>query len=178
MLNLNLLPPKDKENIRFEERRRLVVFTFLVTVVIFVFLNIFLLPAYFITALHRKSFLQALEAAERSDRVANTKKTESTVIELNRVLEKIKKGGKKTVTLSDFIEQMINDTGGKIFFSQISYKSRKEISIGGFSPTRNDLLAFEKKISGHEFLKNAASPITNIVKESNINFTIKATPLF
>lgn len=50
-----------------------------------------------------------------------------------------------------------------------------KISINGFASSRNDFLAFQQRIQTDRNFLNIDSPVSNLVNENDINFTINIT---
>jgi hypothetical protein len=178
MLNLNLLPAEDKNNVRFEELRRLVIFVTAFSLAIMAVFTIFLLPAYFILTFQKNEVLRELDIAEKSERLTDVKTIEKEVQLLNGLFRRISAGDGSSPAFSRALERVLEDAGPRISFSDVSYAKASSFSVSGFAPTRDDLIGFENKLKGNPYLKNISSPLSNIIKESNINFSIVAAPNF
>lgn len=151
---------------------------FVSLVIIFIFVAV-LLPVYFSALTERKEISEELKKNENSKSGAGIKSIETEASSLNRLFrEIIRRGTADNRNVSSVINRLIADSDNRILFSSISYRRNKEVYITGFSPTRQDLISFEKKLLEYEGLKEVSSPVSNLIKEANINFSIRAIPTF
>lgn len=178
MLNPNLLSPQDKNNTRFEEWWRLSIFILVAAFIIFLAFTVLLAPLYFSARRAKNLFTVKIRQAEGSGRLPGIKAIEAEVAVLNQLFKKMIQNGAPDQQISFLIDRLLLDGNNRISISSISYRKGKEFSITGFAPTRRDLIAFEKKLQEDESLKDVSSPISNLVKEANINFSIRAVPTF
>ena len=178
MLNLNLLSKNDLQNVKFEEWRRLVVFIFSASLTAIFFFVAILLPVYFFSLAEKKSVLDEMKRFESGASVSGVKSIEAEVASLNRFYKEIIQKGEPNRRLSLMIDRLISDSAGKISFFSVSYRKEKEVAMTGFAPIRQDLISFEKKMNEYEVLKEVSSPVSNLIKEANINFSLRAIPVF
>ena len=62
-----------------------------------------------------------------------------------------------------------------ILITAFSVDKNAGASVTGNAATRNDLLLFEQYLRDSSRFQDITSPLTNIIQETNINFTFKGT---
>jgi len=62
---------------------------------------------------------------------------------------------------------------GAIVVQHLTVEKGGEFSLNGFASTRTDLLNFEKRLRESEMFQDISSPLSNIVRGTNINFVIQ-----
>lgn len=153
-------------------------FNFFASLFIIIIFIVILSPIYFSVLAEEKKVSEELKKFENSSSGTGIKSIETETSSLNRLFKDIIRRGAADRNVSGIIDRLVSDSDNKILFFSISYRKNKEIYITGFSPTRQDLISFEKKLREYGNLKEISSPVSNLIKEANINFSIRAIPTF
>ena len=173
MLTTDLLPEAEKKLIRLEVFRRLI--SFFTTLVVVVCISI----ASFLASLSFSVFF-SLNELERSLEI---EKTASEQMKVNGILEK---ASALTLTLNSIkdvlshsqgvsatVESILRDAV-QISVISLTLNSNGNVVLQGFARTRNELLGFEQKLRESGHFQEIMFPLSSIVREYNINFTMRA----
>lgn len=172
MLTTNLLPPKEKRVIQFETVRRTVRLFAVGTVVVFVVGSVFLLPAYLPLALEERELARSLALQEEASRSlavgeisAKLRLAQSSARSLRSFLQEPQRA---TALLEGFL-----GTDATVSVLSLTLKKDGGFAVNGVAATRRDLLDFEKALRDSGRFESLSSPLSNITRESRINFTIQ-----
>lgn len=173
MLNTNLLPKEEKRLIWFEEVRRIIVFFTILTAVVFIVGSAFLLPSYFVFFLQQREFerlikveAEASQGLRVSDILLAAKKVNSAMV----VLKEFLSGPQKATAL---FENLLEAVTPFIVIAGIEVKNNGEATLTGIAPTRSVLLNFEKRLRDSGLFQEISFPISNIIREANIDFVMR-----
>lgn len=173
MLTTNLLPQSEQKEIRFEEIRRVILF-FAVGLTIIIGIGIVLLiPSYLLIFVEQQE-LDRLFATEKnaSDRLSIDKTTADIQI-ANRVFMSLRNSGTDSSQAAFIFDTIFKKTGTVLSIQRLSVQSSREVEIRGFASTRGDLLAFEESLRRSDIFHSIVSPLSNIIKETDITFSIQ-----
>lgn len=178
---INLLPEFQKKKLRTEYILRFFSVLFVFTSVVMVSAIIFLFPSYFISQLDEKTALDKVKIIRQS---SETDEIVQINIELKVVQQKLGVLSKsdETVSISELTNAIISHAKG-ITINGFSYAKSKDngawvISISGIANKREDLRAFEQNLEKDENFSEVELPVSNLAKDRDINFNIKAEGVF
>lgn len=168
---MNLLPQYQKDIIQWDILRR---FIFVFLGIVFFWAMIFLVLAYN-SVLYLEAQIPAVEArlrAEQETQKANiVMEVESDIKDLNEVLLTIDKIRKKESFNFPYILRVLGSMAPEgVVFRTITFRG-KDIDIQGHAEGRAGVLALNKNLQEQSIFTNIVSPLSNIVKEQDINFT-------
>lgn len=152
--------------------RVLSVFLFIVSVAAVV-VTILFLPAYVLVSTQVDVYAES--AAQAAKRVADFDVSAKTLTDANQLAQKIleQESAENFSVVIKLIESL-QPAGVSIDAIELS-RSGKEISsvrIEGLADTRNSLAAFRDTLLQHENIADVILPISNLAKESDIDFTL------
>lgn len=175
MANLNLLPPEEKIRLGYLfAARGLIAVTAALASAIAVF-AILLLPTIFSLAFETQEVVRARHLEAASQERLGLAGAHETVREANQLARRVTRFEAERKRVPMMIEDIIEGTPPGVAFDLITYRAASgEIAIEGFSPTRADLLAFERALKQRPAVAAVASPVTNLVREANIRFSFVA----
>ncbi len=172
MLTTNLLPEQEKKAIWLEESRRLILFFTGFVVVELVIVSFLLLPAYLPLVMQRRGLEESLRLEEEAAEHFQVKKTlvalRETVAEINLLKAQTLAPAKASEILDQFLS-----SGSGITIAFFGIKSDGEVVLNGTAAARKDLLQFEKTLRESNKFEDITSPLSNIIRENNINFSIR-----
>ncbi len=118
------------------------------------------------------SGLLALQTGEKG---LDLKNQQVLFTELNKTLETIvsRQAGQKRY--SRLLAEIAGLTPSPIRLESLDAKSDGQLTLNGFAPRREDLLAFKSLLEQSKFFTAVENPLTNLVKAENINFYLKLT---
>lgn len=172
MINLNLLPEKEKSGLKWDAWRRLIlVFASAVLIGLSLFSSILInVNLYLLSNLEKSSILLNLhrqlplgqEIKNIEKRLAEADK------KLNQILEI-----KKWISPKSFIFSEINSIlPEKIRLVSLSVKSGGLVDLTGFAAERSALLSFKKSLEDNEKISDLNFPLANLLKEKEIEFSL------
>lgn len=176
MFNLNLLPEKEKQNIAWDKRTNQILYFGLFTVVSVVIFLVLLFPSYIFLALQNDDIARNLELEEKSQKTLQTKEIENRLTAINAGIQRILHNNTSVFTPGSFIERLNQLAQGRVLLTQIQYQQTSGgIQIAGWAQTRSDFLDFKNALETSKEINNIISPINNVIKETNIQFTLSGT---
>jgi hypothetical protein len=181
---MNLLPLENKIMIKKEYLRR--IFVLFGTFFSFtVFSGILLiLPTFYLLDNMKYDYEKQISSYKEKTAFINSSGTLKIVSDLNKKINILKKE-QDNRTLSSIIEKIINYKNSNMTIKKISYEkilfkeedkkdpiTKEKIKIDGFSLTRSDFLNFLNLIKEDKDFNNVNSPVSNLVKVNNVDFSI------
>ncbi len=171
MLELNLLPPKEKKDLEFEKT-----YTFVISVIMIIFIFgglvasiLYGIQAILSTNLHVLNYQisfkkQQIESGKYS-------KLSEDITNLNDQLKLLAQLETNHEYPSKIIKDWANLVPSGIQITSLSIDLLKEdLSIKGKAKTRNDLLTFKENLENSKKFKNIQSPLSNLVLDKDIVF--------
>jgi len=172
---INLLPLKEKEELKIERNRKLVIVLGNVVVIFLVclFLILFSLKFYILGEIvSQKTFLDDVEKKYQNKDILFLKQT---VEEYNTILTKVNSFYKKEIYFSNAIEIVLGvSKPDDLYLTSISMNregDKIKINFSGISETRDSLLVFKNNIENVSLLENIYFPPSNWIKSKDINFS-------
>jgi Tfp pilus assembly protein PilN len=168
---MNFLPEENKIAIKKEYLRRLfMVASFFIFSSILI--GIILLSSTFLLLKGQKEDLERqLSLSQQRLAKSEAKDTVNIVQELNKKISILENGQKNISEKSAIIKNIISRKPEKITISGFLFDKNK-ISIQGFSDRRDNMLNFINSLKQEKSFKKVESPISNLLKEKDIEFSI------
>jgi len=174
---INILPPKEKESLRLEQTKNLVIILGFVAIVSLICLIFILLSIkyYILSSVdHQKLILQEVEKQRQSPNFAEFK---DIIVLYNGILPEIVSFYKEEVYSGDIlsvisgIERPEGLYFNKIYIDRDTPGDKTKVSVFGFSDTRENLLLFQKKLQEESTAKNIYFAPASWINPKDINFT-------
>lgn len=172
MLTVNLLPPKEQYHIRLGRKRRIIVFFGVLASAVFVSGTALLLPSYLFSRVHARALARNLgveeDAASRNrahEKASALRKSAAEVAKVRAFIAARQNAG-------DLLENFLRPDRG-ITIEAVTITKNGEVAIRGIAAARADLLAFERALRDSNVLESADIPLSSIIRESNIRFTVQ-----
>lgn len=136
---------------------------------------ILLLPTIFMAVFQKSEAVRAValenENQEHIDLAADAEALESA----GRLADALLGADANKSSPHSLFESIIRDTPPALRLDALQIRSdEKKIVIRGFAPTRSSLLAFIANLEKDPLIAKASSPVANLVKETDITFSILA----
>jgi len=178
MIKLNLLPPREKEEAKLADFIHWLVFF---TTPILVFLIIFILllgGAFFSLFVMTKAQEEAIEIRESGSKMQELFQTEKKIAEINQILDQVHRKQKETISWTLILEEMSEITPKGIYLTNFSYdKNSNTIHLIGWAEERKDVLFMEKLLEESPLFEQVNSPLSNLLKQEEINFSFNFKPV-
>jgi len=175
---INFIPEKLKKNILLEHKFRVFSVFFVSFFIVMIFIIFLLVPAYTLS-IARKVVIKNQLALVKNTTVNYTEDSLNKVKDINEIVKilsvnvEVKKPG------SELLKQIISLKGNNIKISSISFdidtSQNIKISMKGFSSTRESLTKYVKELKNTNLFSDVDLPVSNLVKSSDIDFTIGLT---
>lgn len=176
MLNLNLLPPLKKVHVAYEMRSRAVIAVAAGFVGIIAVAFILILPTIFFTVFQKSEAVRAVAFETENQTHLNLTAEAEALQSAGRLADTVLGADTKRFSSSLLFESIIRDTPPTLRLEALHVRSEdKEITIRGFAPTRSSLLTFLANLEKNPLIAKASSPVANLIKETDITFSISAT---
>jgi len=169
---INLLPPKEKEELFAEEAKRLTLvlvavisLSLLCLIIILVFLKIYLLI--------QIDFQRTnLELIKKQAEDPQAQIIQEKVENFNQKLERITDFYEQKINLIEAIEELTKTIPEGIYLADLSYsKLSSQMILAGFAPSRELLVQFKKNLEEKEEFQEIYFPPSNWTEPINVNFT-------
>lgn len=173
MLNLNLLTPSGKTELRYALAIRFVVLCGTAVSVIGGIGLVLLLPALFFISFQRTDMIRALAIEQESQEQTGIAADIRRFGEANQIAAAALRETKRPRSHSATIEGVVRAAPDGVRFDSIELApANGEVAVTGFAPTRIALLQFLDALRRDSRFGQVTSPVQNLIREANINFTV------
>ena len=176
---INLLPPQQKKEVLEEERRKLFLISGFFFSVFLVSLTLALLSVKIYISGQVLSQKILAEEAEKKFRASEAKTFEEEIRSLNDNLLKLKSFYDSQPNLTGLLEKIPETLPQKTYLTNLSlYPASQgnhklfQVSLTGYSATRDDLLAFKKNLESEPGFSEIYFPPQSWVKSKDIDFSV------
>ena len=174
---INILPPKEKELLRLEQTKNLVIILGFVAMVSLICLIFILLSVkyYILSSVDRQKLISQEVAKQHQS--PNFTEFKNIIVRYNKILPETVSFYKNEVYFSDMlsvisgIERPEALYFNKIYIDRDEKGGKTKISVFGFSDTRENLLLFQKKIQESQKIKNIYFAPESWINPKDINFS-------
>ncbi len=174
---INLLPLEEKKKVRGEYFARLAVTTLYFLFATLLIVLVFIISSYISLAAAGEANRNRLDMLASGGAPA-TEEFDRIILETNKKLN-ILQGGDKDEHIYDQVFGTIISYKGEIRITGLSYEKAKDgsalVRLTGVSPDRESLLAFTKVLEQEGPFTNVEVPVSNFVKEHDIEFSMEIT---
>lgn len=177
---INLLPPKEKGNILFERKKRIITLIWIFVLVCLVFFILILFGIRFCVQDQIKSQEANLKRLESKAQEIGVQNIQEEVKSINSLLREINSFYEKRILLEGILEKVSNTLLERMHLTNLSVsfiveekeKRILKISLSGFSPNRETLFEFRKKLEEETLFKDVYFPPANWIKPNDIDFFV------
>jgi len=173
MIELNLLPPQEKELLNLEQIRRwelLYVGNILLIVIGF---TIVLSLIWFSILIQLKSYSQSLQDIAISFQGQNVDRQKQLSSDLNQYLAKLNNIQKDHKYYSAAIIELVNAVPPGVRIESLLIDEKNQVGISGFAPQRTLVLMLQDALTKSQFFTKIENPMANLTKPIDINFKFK-----
>lgn len=170
---INLLPLGEQKNLMAAEFHRIIFFFGSMAIGLSCIVGGLLLPTYIplmLTVRDREEVLLFEQRAARELEVSDTAQHLRRVSELVESLRGIFQDNARTSSLVD----SFFTAAGSLSLETIIIKPDGTVNMSGRATTRRDLLDFEKTLRELNLFQDVLFPLTNIVQQRDIHFSVQA----
>lgn len=172
---INLLPPLEKRRILERKRVKKAVAVWILLFSLFVFLGAGLLFINIYISQKASNLKSQIQSKEGSLAQSGVKNIQQRVSETNEILNELESFYQSKVYFFDIFKEIAEVIPAEIRLINISLILDKEkkvvdVSLSGFSPTREDLFGLKNNIESKKKFQEASFPPSNWVKPADIDF--------
>ncbi|MBI2640412.1 MAG: hypothetical protein HYW91_00825 [Candidatus Sungbacteria bacterium] len=173
MFTINLLPQEEKRLVRLEEARRIIRF-FAGGLISVLFIGSALLaPSFLPLFLERRELERSLQLEKEAGQALNVAEATARLRAFKSALFSIKAFVQTPPRASEILEDLFRQSRDGITIVNITIKKGGDVILTGTAESRDNLLRFEKNLRDSGKFQEISSPLSNIIRETNINFTMK-----
>jgi len=129
-------------------------------------------PSFLPLFIQRRTFERTLAVEEEASARLKIDQTVLRISNIHPTLASIHDLAKTPFGFSEILDGFFQNAGEGIKLSSITLRRQGDIALMGVAKTRRHLLDFEKKLRNSGYFQEISSPLSNITREENINFTI------
>ena len=172
---INLLPDFQKEVVRVEYKHRMLIVGVLFVLLTIVIATVSLFPSYLISKTKYVTLKERADVLKEEEKKANTAGVSLIVKDVSEKLSLLNIG-KKDTDVGMLISKLVDNADSSVKIMSITYEKRgatAKVDIAGVAEKRESMIAFIEKLKKDEYFSEVYSPVSNLVKESNISFNIQ-----
>ena len=173
MLNTNLLPAQEKKNFVYEQWRRLILVLGGALAVGLAIGIVFVTPSYLPLFFQQRELERRLEIEQSAYQALRPRETEEQAKTIDLRVRKLKNAGAKPPAASRIFKTLLSGTASGITISSFSVEKNRNLALAGQASTRQDLLNFEQTLRASGRFEEIASPLSDIIQERAINFSMR-----
>lgn len=177
---INLLPDAYKTEVRSEYRRRVIIgFGVLFAVIICV--NAALLaPSWLAFASQERELQRQWDAIQKGSLFLKVSEIESSIRRLNRDIREYRAEDRAVNRVTPVFGAALESRRAGVAIDTLVFAvpkngSRAGLTIAGHAAGRAALIAFSKALGERPVIESVESPISNLLHENDINYTMTAT---
>ena len=177
MITLNLLPTIQKEKIK-----KMAICSLCENLIVSVFVSLSIIGAVFLISdnILQNNLIEFTAKttglpSQRQGLDMEIKKINSELKIINSIQGKFIKWSDFLLVLNETIPEKVRLTNIEIKSKNVSDETggtRKSLALTGTAAMRDDLLKFQKNLENHPIFLEIESPISNILQQKNIEFTL------
>jgi hypothetical protein len=176
MLNLNLLPPQEKFALRYMVRRRVVLALGMSVIAVLLLFEILLLPTVLLLVFQEVEAVRAVDGEVETQKRLGLIEEEQRLRSIVRIAESTEEALRQQERLSPVFIAAMRAVPQGVVLSGLRYRvESRELLVEGFAPTRAALLAYTVALQQETVFSGAQAPVSNLVRETNISFSVVAT---
>jgi len=171
---INLLPNEDKITNKKDYLSRLFMVSGILLFVVITIAFVLFLPVFLSLFFEEKDLSGQLKVIKQGDTSVEAEKIYADLDVLNTRLSLYEKNNNEVRQVSVLIEKIIalKTSGIRISYLKYEKDSNGKIVIIGKSDNRADFVDFKKKLEDDELFGAVSSPLSNLLKETDISFTM------
>jgi len=170
MIKLNLLPPEEKQEIA-SQKTFIKVLSWGFSSFVFVLIFLAMLSSIWLYSLIQLNSIQGIaDELEASPQNQIFKDIKKEIDGINQKLQSFNKLKSQEMDYSFYLQKLTELTNPGIKFNSVLFDGNK-VSLAGQAVSREALLSFKDALEGSSFFQNVNTPLSNFLKQNNIDFT-------
>lgn len=170
------MPPANKQEARLVMWQRIVARLSVPLISLIILFGIALLPSYFLVFFQKEEVLRHMALSQQDPAQQKAKQVSANVADFQK---KMRTAGAATASgrsVTVLFSDILSAVPAAIAIRTLDYDSTtRVISFDGFAASRTDILELERALRANTRVAKVDSPLSNVIKESNISFTMRIT---
>jgi Tfp pilus assembly protein PilN len=168
---INLLPPQYKEEFKQEESWKLILILEILVLIFLICLTLILFSVKIFISGQLEAQKILLLQEEKKFEESQIQNLEEKITISNQVLSKLDSFYQSQTNLTEILEKISEALPIKTYLTTLNF-NLAQISLSGFSPTREILLEFKKNLEQEELFEEIYFPPSNWVKSTDVDFSV------
>jgi Tfp pilus assembly protein PilN len=169
---INLLPKKQKVDLKTEQRFRLAIFALSWLSFTILILCLLLYSSNLYLKIQQKSLDDNLASQKNNPRWTEIVSSETKLKDLNTKIKTILDLQSKTKFWSPFLAEIANNIVTGVSLKNITLNTTGKIAtISGHAETRENALDFQSALEKNSFVNEVKAPLENFLDQTNIDFS-------
>jgi len=173
MVRLNLLPPKEKEALRLAQIPRGIWAWTAALALALTFFLVFLAAVYFSAAGELKSTQENYRLIQESSQGKDLKSQQDLIKNFNSQLVQIASLQENHRYYSRALIEILNLMPSGIRLENLTVNEKNQVTLSGFASSREKIIVFKDALEKSAKFTNMENPLSNLLKQTNINFYFK-----
>jgi len=176
-MKINLLPPIEKEKLELDNFNQLFFFLAIRIAIFLLIFTFLLITTHYCLSILLKEQKRLIEINENDIRIQQLIKMEEKIKNVNQQLDKINLKQKELVIWTPILEELAKITPSGVYLVNFSYNlSVNKINLSGWAENRDKLINFKDSLEKSSLFVNLESPLSNLIKQNDINFSFTLEP--
>ncbi len=175
MRTTNLLPKSDQTTISLLRTARTIRLAAFAVSTLLVINGVLVLPTYLPLAFEKEEIARAFETETKAQQKFQVSESLKELQNLSRVTREIRSYMSRPHYSSPILTSVFENGIPGISIESITVSDNGAIAINGRASTRDALLRFEEKFKTSSFFEKISFPLSNIIRETDIIFSIQGT---
>ncbi len=172
MINLNILPPEEKNAIASQKlRRQIVILNSYALISILTFL-VLLSSIWLFLLVQLKSIEKIFAEAQTSPQGKAFEEFKKEIGRINQSFQYFDQLRDQRVIHSVCFERLIQILPSGVRFNSVSV-SQDQVALEGYAATRESLMLFKDSLEKSQYFEEVESPLSNFLKQRDINFSFR-----
>ena len=178
-MSINLLPEDYQIDLRAERLKRLIVVAGAAVFLIAVANTILLSPVWVLFVVQEREMSRQLESLEKSPAFLRLKNLEDEIGSLNYEINSFNDLEKKRIEIAPAISSILDSRPAGVRVSAVIFSAADprrsqppQLSVRGTAPHRDLLFDFASANRDNNFFSKIHSPISNLLKETNVEYSL------
>lgn len=173
MIELNLLPPQEKDELKLERIYRWLIFYCSSAILIVLLFIGFLALIWFFIMIQLKSYTANLENTRSSFQGQSIENQQKLINDFNRRLDKINLIQNNHKYYSTILMRLAEIIPSGIIIDAFVVDQQGKCALTGYAQRRSQLLLLKEALEKSSFFEKIDNPISNLTKQIDINFSFK-----
>jgi len=178
MIKLNLLPPKEKKEIELADFNYLIVSFGVYLLFILIIFSLLLASTYFCLVIFLKTQSLLIEDKKGNKENQSLVETEENIKQANQQINKVFIKERDLIVWTPIIEELAQIVPNGIYLNSFSSQTdTNRINISGWANKRDTLLLFQESLEKSPYFVEIKSPLSNLIKQEDIDFSFSFSPV-